>query len=229
MSNTRKKRKKLSDHDFLVVLAASAGVLFVTTAMVLVVRAYLTAKTNEKVNEFAPMTYTNTEITETNTEWLDTPQDASYDVYIDKSAQVKNLSGNDKKPVFVRVAVTYSIYDTEGMNVTRDYPCTIEFEKASDDWVKSGDYYYYKYIIDPGESTTEIFKQNNYNSSKSVKVNCAKTIPDNYVVEIDVIADTVQAVSTDSSKWKTTDYETNDAATAWGSLPSGVVAQKKSS
>ena len=126
MSNTRKKRKKLSDHDFLVVLAASAGVLFVTTAMVLVVRAYLTAKTNEKVNEFAPMTYTNTEITETKTEWPDTPQDASYDVYIDKSAQVKNLSGNDKKPVFVRVVVTYSIYDTEGMNVTRDYPCTIE-------------------------------------------------------------------------------------------------------
>jgi len=227
------KIKKLDRNSVMLAVCAVLGIIVVSVAGVLVVRAYLTAVTNNKINPFAPMTYTNTEIEEPTSSWPDTPQDTSYDVYINKSAKVKNLPGADKKPVFIRVAVTYSVYDNNGVNVTPEYPCTISFAKASDDWTdKTGGYYYYKYIIDPGETTTELFKQNNFTVSganKSVKVDCTKTIPDGYRIEIDVIADTVQAVSTDSSKWTSADYETKDAKAAWGSLPEGVTAAKKSS
>ncbi len=52
----------------MVLLAATAGIIFLSTAVVLIVRAYLTAQSGEKNNNFSPLTYTNTEILEQNGE-----------------------------------------------------------------------------------------------------------------------------------------------------------------
>jgi hypothetical protein len=209
----RKKVKRLMNRDkkteynrWMPYICAILGIMVVSVAGVLVVRAYLTAVTNNKINPFAPMTYTNTEIDEPATTWNKTPTDANPDITIDKSAIVKNLPGNDKKPVFIRVAVTYSVYNGDGVNVTSDYPINeLQFTQG-DDWTKGStftnhpdEYYYYNAIVIPGDQTTEFFKTD-------VTVDFDSKLPAGYRVEIDVIADTVQAVSTDSAKWKASDY-----------------------
>ena len=221
------ERFKRDSNNVLVILAATVGVIFLSTVVVLVVRAYLTAKTNDKLNEFAPMTYTNTEITESKEGWEEKQDASSFDIYVDKNAKVHNLAGTDKKPVFVRVAVTYSVYSNEGINVTSDYPCKVLFDHNSAYWTKKEgeDYYYYNYVINPSESTEEFFDLDKYqldldgngeNEDYSVKLDFDQQVPAGYRVEIDVIADTVQAVAIDSAKWTSADYTVAEMNKAWG-------------
>ncbi|MBQ9902298.1 MAG: hypothetical protein IJM51_07940 [Clostridia bacterium] len=218
------KIKKLDRNSVMLAVCAVLGIIVVSVTAVMVVRAYLTAITDNKINPFAPMTYTNTEIEEPTSSWPDTPQDTSYDVYINKSAKVKNLPGADKKPVFIRVAVTYSVYDASGVNVTSDYPVIttdhdneLVFTQGTNWTAKQSDgYFYYNKIVLPGGQTDEFF-------GSAVKVDFGKTLPDGYKVEIDVIADTVQAVSTDSSKWKELGgkFSATEVSLAWGKTPTG--------
>ena len=222
----RKKVKRLMNRDkkteynrWMPYICAILGIMVVSVAGVLVVRAYLTAVTNNKINPFAPMTYTNTEIDEPEDDFSST-QDSNKDITVAKSAKVKNLAGNDKKPVFIRVALTYSVYDDGGVNVTSDYPIQgYEFpNELGSDWTQLGDgYYYYNAIVPPGEETTEIFGTD---AAHSIKVCLDKDLPSSYRIEVDVIADTVQAVAHDSSKWKASDYTADEVSKVWNYVPS---------
>ena len=215
--------KKLDRSSLLLALCAVMGVVVVSVAGVLVVRANLTAKTNNKINPFAPMTYTNTEIKEDHDTWSDIEQDSSYDVSVAKKAKVENNDGTDKKPVFIRVAVTYSVYDSAGVNITSEHPCTLSFDEGSG-WVKKNDdgYYYYNAIVVPGGLTNELF-----GSDVKVSFNDGDALPSGARVEIDVVADTVQAVATDSSKWKASDYTADEVSKVWTHVPSFTVPNDK--
>ena len=237
MKNKSLRKGNRDAYNTLVIVAATAGVIFLSAAVVLIVRAYLTAKTNQKLNEFAPMTYTNTEIVESTDRYTFSSEEISsnsetgpYRVVISKPASVKNLSGADKKPVFVRVAVRYSTYQLikNGvnsdylLNVTPDYPLTISYTPGSN-WIDINDgYLYYKYIVNPGDETDNIF------ANDAVTLVMTKAPTTDLTFEVDIAADTVQAVATDSSKWTSSDYEKDDAIAAWGGLPSGVLKQTKS-
>lgn len=215
-------RKKLLPYA-----GAVAGVVLVSVIGVLVVRAYLTAKTNFKNNPFAPMTYTNTQIEETVTSMPQPPSEQEPDIVIRKRATVKNLAGSDKKPVYVRVALTWSVYDDEGVNVTSQYPVkSLSFThadgwscKGDDGWAGRNDdpYYYYNAIVLPGTSTTELF-------GGDITMDFDSKLPKDYKVEIDVIADTVQAVSIDTSKWKEAGgtFSDTEVKQAWSMKPTNL-------
>ena len=175
------------------------------------VRAYLSTKTDALENEFTPITYTNTSVRENDKTFTFTGGTATVD--IDKAAWVTNNAGGDIKPVFVRMAVTASVYNTAGINVTTDYPVELSFPQAAaawnEHWTKKGDYYYYNYILRPGESTEHLFDS----------VTLAQSIPKDYEVKINVMADTVQAVSDDSAGWTAKDYSTTEVDLAWNITP----------
>lgn len=201
-------KAKAFNKDKWTVFVATAAILLVSVVGVLAVRAYLVAQSEQKNNEFAPMTYTDTQIEEPQTEFELTDGATT----IQKKATISNPAGEQKKPVFVRVAVVCSTYDAEGINVAYKYNCTASFTTASGWTLKDDGYYYYNSIVDPGESTTELF-------GSAVSISNTEDLPNDYKINIDVIADTVQAVSTDSSKWTSDDYTTAEIATAWGITP----------
>lgn len=203
MSNKAKAFNK----DKWTVFMATAAILLVSAVGVFAVRAYLVAQSEQKQNEFAPMTYTDTEIVESQTKF-----ELSQTSTISKKATISNPEGTQKKPVFVRVAVVCSVYDAAGVNVSYKYNCTASFNTADNWTLKDDGYYYYNFIVDPGESTTELF-------GSDVIIRNTEDLPNDYKINIDVIADTVQAVSTDSSKWTSDDYTTDEIAKAWGLTP----------
>ncbi len=205
-------------------LSAVAGTLVVILASVIAVRAYLTAQTDLMKNKFSSkeMTYTDTSIFE--------PGGSSYTIDIDnqskigtlksnstdKSAQVHNSDGIDKKPVFVRVTMVMNIYDSNGVNVTRDYPeCTPTYVPGAnwgDNWVADSQNttpvcYYYKHILVPNGYTSNVFD--------SVTIAHADKLPQNATVKIRVMTDTVQAVETDDVNWTAADYTESEVAKAW--------------
>lgn len=202
MNNKSKTVRK----DRFTVVMATVAILFLSVVVVFVVRAYLIAQSEEKQNNFAPMTYTDTEINEPQTEFT-----LSGSSTISKKATVNNPAGAQKKPVFVRVTVVCSVYDSEGINVAYKYNCAASFTAASG-WTKDGNYYYYNKIVDPGEATTELF-------GSDVSISNTADLPNDYKINVDVIADTVQAVSTDSSKWTADDYTALEVQKAWNVIP----------
>ena len=181
----------------------------------------------EQLKAIAPMTYTNTQIEETVTSMPQPPSEQEPDIVIRKRATVKNLAGSDKKPVYVRVALTWSVYDDEGVNVTSQYPVkSLSFThadgwscKGDDGWAGRNDdpYYYYNAIVLPGTSTTELF-------GGDIAMDFDSKLPKDYKVEIDVIADTVQAVSIDTSKWKEAGgtFSDTEVIKAWSMKPTSL-------
>lgn len=202
--------------------AASAAIMLVAASAVMVARAYLSASTDSADNEFAPMTYTNTAISEgilpgkTKTD-DDYPLESTlngdtYTYTVPKTAITHNEAGGDKKPVYVRMTYTLSVYDGD-VNVSSSYPCTLVALENTNWTLRSDGYYYYNAIVVPDGDTTDLF------GGQGVKFTSKKEIPSDLEVKINVIVDTVQAVSTDSSKWTAEDYSTTEVNTAWGVTP----------
>ena len=238
LNRTQNQTRKRNPHDVMVLLAATAGIIFLSTAVVLIVRAYLTAHSGEKNNNFSPLTYTNTEILEQNGELYtfssatENPSTHKYSTTISKPAVVHNLEGKDKKPVYIRVAVKYNAYklvvpddpnaQSYEVNVTPDYPVTLSFTPGNG-WERSLDdgYLYYSYVVVPGGSTDPVFAGDN------VTLIMDKEPEDDVYFHIDLVADTVQAVSTDSAKWTSSDFEKTDAQSVWTSMPETVRTETK--
>lgn len=235
----RKKGKALSRHEVIVGVSAVFGIIVVSVAAVFVVRAFLTDFTQKRENEFASITYTNIDIVEpggkTYTVSLDLNNQNHYvsgNGTVTKDAQIKNLDGEDKKPVYLRIKTLLTVYDADGNNVTLDYcfgsePVSLQepaYLQQTADWYKGTDgYYYYKHIMVPGQTTDHIFPGNATDGYKAT-INNAVVLPDNAHVHIDILADAVQAVSTDTVLWTAADYYTaasiGEVQTAWGMTPS---------
>ncbi|MBQ4397891.1 MAG: hypothetical protein II828_10250 [Clostridia bacterium] len=236
----KKRKKKLSRTDRYMIysaFAAAAGIMIISASAVVSVHAYLTAQSNSKSNPFAPapdFTYTDTNVVEPNGSSykieVDRNSSSQQDLLVktaenkDKTAKVQNIPNDDAngylhKPVFVRVTMVANIYDNDGCNLTRKYPnCTPSYTINTADWTAIGSdptYYYYKKIISPGQDTSEVFT--------SVTINHAELLPSAAKVKISVIADTVQAVSTDGN-WSPSDFSTTEVAQAWGKTPGGTLS-----
>ena len=91
--------------------------------------------------------------------------------------------------------------------------------KGDDGWAGRNDdpYYYYNAIVLPGTSTTELF-------GGDITMDFDSKLPKDYKVEIDVIADTVQAVSIDTSKWKEAGgtFSDTEVKQAWSMKPTNL-------
>lgn len=201
--------------------AAAATIMLLAASAVTSVQAYLSAATDSVDNEFAPMTYTNTHITETGEsggKYTITSSGSGTKTYtVTKTAAATNDTGGDKKPVFVRMTYTLSIYDGNGVNVTpsHDYATAVvglETYYDSSKWTKDGNYYYYNGILLPGDSTPDLF------NAQGVKFTSDKALTD-MTVKVNVIVDTVQAISTDSGLWTAKDFSTTEVVQAWGKTP----------
>jgi len=247
LTNDVKSKSRLFIQEHIVMIMAVVGLAVVSVAGALIVRAYLAAQSSEKDNPFGPMTYTNTAIQEetgdsypfdvSNDPVPDNEQNPNkYSIKINKETHVDNLAGKDKKPVYIRVAVKYSAYKevttgsgesakTYMMNVTPDYPVSLDFE-VTENWLgpDSNGYFYYKYIVNPGGSTDPLFEVNNADDEDptndySVTVITKNKPPKDVYYQIDISADTIQAVAHDRSNWTSSDYENDDAYRAWVGHP----------
>lgn len=187
-------------------LLLSAGVISAVTW------GFYSAKSNDKTNPFFPMTVTDININEPNgSEYV---MDDNGTVTT-KKVIIENPDGNAKKPVFIRVAVVPSIKDKQGGYLNKEV--SIDPATAFDtSWTLQDGYYYYKYPVKPGGRTTELFR------NSTVTLNCV--LQDGEYVQLDVIADTVQATANgDNTETLTTQF----AKKAWN-YDSFILAQQQS-
>lgn len=223
---TKKKKKRRSAGDYrLKVFAATAAVMVVALAGVWAVNAYLSAQTETATNTFSPQQYTYTDI------GISEPGGTGYTINIsgttgtlksgtnNKSAKVTVSSGEDKKPVFIRATLVMNIYASNGANITADcLAAGIEpdYTINTTDWTGIDGaggltYYYYNGIVIPGDETSNLIT--------NVDILNATDLPDGSSVEVDVIADAVQAVSYDGQDWNASHYTTAEINKAWGVTP----------
>lgn len=211
-----KKKKKSSERRNMII--ACVGTVAIIAASAFAVRAYLQAQTNEIENRFSPMTYTNIQIYEsTGQEYTLSTSSRT----ITKKAVIQNPAKHNQKPVYIRAQVVTVVREGD-LNVSADYNYTISEFTPADGWTTKGTdgYYYYTSPVDPGSQTTDLF------GGTELKIMNGSTqvteLPDGVTVEIQVIADAVQAVEVDrlpdTEKRETwADYYTNaPAKAAWG-------------
>ncbi len=240
--NPDEVRSSRKIYERIPVLTAFFFVIVVSMTTVLIVRALLTDFTQLRTNEFASMTYTNIEIDEPNVTYtvsFNSSNSSDHGGYVKKDAVISNISGKDKKPVYVRATVITTIYNSKGENISIKYPEVgayfennrqdiIPYSSSSYNWTKRSDgYYYYNRILLPGESTDQLF-QNQERTGYNLKISNADQLPNDCTVHIDILADAVQAVSDDSVRWTVKDYFKDSAmseaidevSTAWHCKPS---------
>ena len=234
----QQKWSKLEKERMKPLIYAFFGVIVVSIAGVLVVRAYLTAQSDTLVNPFSGMTYTNINIDDTlsaDVTWT-IPEGGSADFTVTKHAKVDVPASNELKPVYVRLMITTAVYESVDKNgvLADDISATLNpavyasWTLNTTDWTKKTvngvDYYYYNKIVLPTDDlngiTSDIFGTGNNN----VTVVNGKNIPAGAEVRINVIADTVQAVSVDTVNWaknSSDKFSATEVAQAWGLTPTG--------
>ena len=212
------------------------GVIVVSIAGVLVVRAFLSAESDTLVNPFSGMTYTNINIDDTlsaDVTWT-IPEGGSADFTVTKHAKVDVPASNELKPVYVRLMITTAVYESvdkngvlaDDISATLNPPVYASWTLNTTDWTKKTvngvDYYYYNKIVLPTDDangiTSDIFGNGN------VTVKNGKNIPAGAEVRINVIADTVQAVSVDTVHWDKNSsdrFSATEVTQAWGLTPTG--------
>lgn len=191
-------------------IIAALSLLLAAGVITTVTWGFYSAQSNDKANPFFPMTVTDININEPN--GSDYAMDEGNTVTT-KKVIIENPDGNAKKPVFIRVAVVPSIKDKQGGYLNKEIsigPATA-FDTS---WTLQDGYYYYKYPVMPGERTTELFK------NSTVTLDCV--LQDGEYVQLDVIADTVQATANgDNTETLTTRF----AKEAWN-YDSFIIAKK---
>lgn len=201
MRESRTGRKRKNPHPakkggmLVLSLLLSAGLITAATW------GFYSAQSNHKINPFLPMTVTDIEI--------DEPNGTDYVMQGDgtvttKKVIIENPDGNAKKPVFIRVMAVPSIKDKQGGYLNKEVtidPSTV----FNEEWTYSDGFYYYKFPVMPGGKTTELFK------NSTVKLNCS--LQEGEYVQLDIIADTVQATANGG---ETDTITTQFAKEAWG-------------
>lgn len=185
------------------------GLIVITLASTFSTLTLMYDKTEPKVNEFSPFTITDTETEET--EYTVEEKDDKF-VIKNKNIKVVNPSSNISKAVYARVLVVVTPADIQtGDEADKENVAYIHRYNdgdilsdytLGDGWVKGKDgFYYYCYVIRPGETTTSLF------------VNGDIILNTNIPCNIEVITDTVQAEATDNIGVYTKKF----IAQAWGS------------
>lgn len=233
MKNVKKPKRTLRKFtkDHFTVITATAAVLLLSAVSVIAVRAYLEAATEDKLNVFDPMTYTNTEINDNlpTSSFEMTRKSNDYhvlqlDTDVSKTAVVHNLDGGDKKPVYVRVAVVPIVRvlnDGVYENITsfcNNFSVTFT---AGSDWTQVGDYYYYARVLNPDDSSSSVFADDKIHVT--FEINEEVIDPTKVKITVDVVADTIQAVETDSANRDNWTYTNALAVAEWGNTLSNIL------
>lgn len=101
----------------------------------------------------------------------------------DKNVWITNPEGSLNVPMYVRVRLVPVWRNSTGENAGNvDRKITYVFAESTK-WVENGDYYYYTEVVQPGETTEQLLD--------SVHVDGG--IPEGMTLEIQVIADSIQA------------------------------------
>lgn len=168
--------------------------------------------TNMKANAFVPKKYTNVEI--------DEPNGQEYTIDDDGNVYVDGDTGKTKQACFtnpidnvtyeyVRARIVAVVKYVDGNDAEEE---VVEYKIANSDdsdgpgenWVKNGDYYYYKKPLEPGGATTNLFEKVKITSP--TKEELASENHERYI-EFNVIVDTIE---TDENG------DTTKADKAWG-------------
>lgn len=101
----------------------------------------------------------------------------------DKNVWITNPEGSLNVPMYVRVRLVPVWRNSTGENAGNvDRKITYVFA-GSNKWVENGDYYYYTEVVQPGETTEQLLDS----------VHVEGGIPEGMTLEIQVIADSIQA------------------------------------
>lgn len=103
----------------------------------------------------------------------------------DKNVWITNPEGSLNVPMYIRVRLVPVWRNSTGENagnIDREIKYNLA-EGWTQNWVQNGDYYYYKKVLQPGETTEQLLD--------SVHVDGG--IPEGMTLEIQVIADSIQA------------------------------------
>lgn len=163
---TSSRRYRRSSKPFFLLVALAV----VLCAMVGTTVAYLVTDTDPITNIFTP-TKVTTEITE------------NFDEKVKNNVKVKNTGDVD---AYIRAAVVVTwqndageVYPTAPVEGT-DYTVTW----TMDGWKKIGDYYYYKEVVKPGDSTGVLLTDCKPVEGKA---------PDGYHLSVEILASAIQA------------------------------------
>ena len=141
------------------ILTLSLVVALAATALIGGTLAYFT-DTDDKTNV---MTVGNVDIVLTETEWEATGKEDAKDVYPgEKLAKNPVVTNNGANPCFVRVKVTgLDSLKNAGLSEQEiKLRTNYVMDAIGTNWVKHGDYYYYKLILEEnGGATTALFDQ----------------------------------------------------------------------
>lgn len=182
------------------------------TALLLVggTLAYLREKTPQVVNEFAPA-IVNIAVVENGGEPFETGNGLEYHgtESIAKSVKVRNLDKEEapSTDAFIRVKLVAVLRNADGSNAG---PVDVDYVFGdSQNWKAQNDgCYYYTLPVAPGKETDELLQ--------SVIVNNPEQIPDGGHIEIQVLADAVQARPDATAAG---DVNDTPAMQAWGIYP----------
>ena len=101
----------------------------------------------------------------------------------DKNVWITNPEGSLNVPMYVRVRLVPVWRNSTGENAGNvDRKITYVFAESTK-WVENGDYYYYTEVVQPGETTEQLLDS----------VHVEGGIPEGMTLEIQVIADYIQA------------------------------------
>lgn len=124
---------------------------------------------------------------------LDDPNDWAPGITKKKEVSVKNLGS---LPVLVRVQLTPVWGSMDGENFREDEELSIDnviFNVNTEDWVKSGDWYYYKGALEPEDETPLLLYSVTLDGSRTDNGYQGKTL------KIDVNAEAVQAAPSEAA------------------------------
>lgn len=211
--------------NLLLAVCATAGVLLVAVIGVWAARAFIYTETDWVESRFGQFTYTNTETVTPSIDFniqVNTSGTITGSNLNQSYAAVKSEKGRDKKPAFVRAFVVMNIYSdsTETYDITLQHTqYYLDFTPGAN-WTRLEDgYYYYNKVLRSGETTSELLSKGSVSlqiDEDAYNGGANKPLPDGAVVKIFVLADTMQAVSSDSSRWTTEElYNVPEVALAW--------------
>lgn len=146
-------------------------------------KAFAQRETEKKTNAFLPKKYTDVDIKEPNgNEYI---INSEGELTKEKSAKFENPNNNTKDE-YIRARVIGIIRNKDGSNAGVAPELNIEFTDE-ESWEEIGNYYYYKKIVKPGETTSNLF-----NDMKVGKDTLSKLEEGQYI-EVDVIADSIES------------------------------------
>jgi hypothetical protein len=141
--------------------------------------AYMIAKTNTQNNKFDPGV-ANIEISE--------PNDSSYvinsDSTVNKVVAITNKNNPHAVPVYVRVKLVPILRNMNGEGTGESVNVTYPSQNTTNWTSEINGYYYYKGILKPGTATESLIN----------KAKVEGGLPKERKIEIQVIADSIQAV-----------------------------------